>query len=209
MKSKIFSFLIAGSAILAACNNSETAKNDETVAKDTANNTTATTTSNDADLTEEKATFTNVDSKIASSINEVVANYLQVKNALANDNSTEAANSGKTMAASMGKIDPSSLQGEQMNLYKDVAESLKEHAEHMASNAGKIDHQREHLVMMSQDVYDLVKGFGANQTLYVAKCPMANENKGANWLSETKEISNPYMGKKMPKCGTVEKVIKQ
>ena len=34
---------------------------------------------------------------------------------------------------------------------------------------------------------------------------MASDGKGANWLSETKEITNPYFGAKMLKCGVVKK----
>lgn len=53
-----------------------------------------------------------------------------------------------------------------------------------------------------------VKAFGyGNQKLYVDYCPMANNNKGAYWLSQTKEIKNPYLGKKMPKCGELKKEI--
>jgi hypothetical protein len=37
---------------------------------------------------------------------------------------------------------------------------------------------------------------------------MYNENKGAMWISEMKEVKNPYFGAKMLTCGTVEEVIK-
>lgn len=211
MKSNLFRYLIAGSAIFfAACsNNTETAKNDTgTASKDSAS-TTAITANDDANLMQEKPSFGNVDPQTAASMNEVVTHYLHVKNALANDDGAEAAAGAKAMAAALNKIDHAAMAQDQMKLYMDVAESLKEHAEHTAANAGKIDHQREHFVMMSDDMYDLVKGFGASQPLYVDHCPMANDEKGANWLSEKKEISNPYMGKKMPKCGTVEKVVKK
>jgi hypothetical protein len=213
MKSTFFSYLIAGSAMLfTACgDNSGTANNEAgTTAKDSTTISTTTTNSDDSDLMQEKPTFTNVDAKTAASMDEVVSHYLHVKNALANDNGSEAASGAKAMAASLDKIDHSALAGDQMKLYMDLAESLKEHAEHITANASKIDHQREHFIMMSKDVYDLVKGFGASKALYVDHCPMADNNKGANWLSDTKEItSNPYMGQKMPKCGTVEKVVKR
>jgi hypothetical protein len=32
---------------------------------------------------------------------------------------------------------------------------------------------------------------------------MYKKGKGAFWLSETKEIKNPYLGKTMPTCGTI------
>jgi hypothetical protein len=38
---------------------------------------------------------------------------------------------------------------------------------------------------------------------------MYNNNKGASWLSETKEIKNPYLGKKMPDCGEVKEEIRK
>ena len=211
MKSNFFSYLIAGSAFLfSACgNNAEKTTNETgTTTKDSSTTSTATTATDDEALTQEKPNFTNVDPKTSASMDQVVTHYLHVKNALANDNGTEAATGAKAMVDALAKVDHSALAGDQMKLYMDVAESLKEHAEHIA--ASKIDHQREHFVMMSKDVYDLVKGFGADQALYVDHCPMADNNKGANWLSDTKEItSNPYMGKKMPKCGTVEKVVRR
>jgi len=205
MKTQIFSFLIAVSVItFTACNNnSEKSQKDST---DTSGS--SSTATDNANVPEEKPSFSNVDAKTAASINEIVAGYLNVKNGLANDNSTEAANAAKSVMTALGKIDHAALPQDQMKLYMDVADDLKEMAEHISESDGKIDHQREHFVMMSQDVYDLVKGFGTNQPLYIDHCPMANDNKGADWMSEKKEISNPYMGKKMPTCGTVQKVIK-
>jgi hypothetical protein len=38
---------------------------------------------------------------------------------------------------------------------------------------------------------------------------MALNDKGAMWLSENKEIKNPYYGEKMMECGTVEEVIEK
>jgi Cu(I)/Ag(I) efflux system membrane fusion protein len=38
---------------------------------------------------------------------------------------------------------------------------------------------------------------------YIQKCPMANNNKGAVWLSMEEEIRNPYYGDAMLTCGSV------
>jgi Cu(I)/Ag(I) efflux system membrane fusion protein len=38
---------------------------------------------------------------------------------------------------------------------------------------------------------------------------MANDNKGATWISKDKNIINPYFGDKMLTCGSVESVIGQ
>jgi hypothetical protein len=43
--------------------------------------------------------------------------------------------------------------------------------------------------------------------VYVQYCPMAFGNTGANWLSMSEEILNPYFGAMMLKCGRVEEEI--
>ena len=141
-----------------------------------------------------------------ASIDHIVANYLKLKNALANDNSKEAANSGNDLLASIGKVDMNSISKEQMKTYMDIADDLKENAEHIGENAGKLDHQREHFVLLSNDINDLISTFGTNQKLYQDYCPMADDNKGAIWISEIKEIKNPYFGTNMSTCGSVKKV---
>ncbi len=44
-------------------------------------------------------------------------------------------------------------------------------------------------------------------TIYIQHCPMADNNKGADWLSLNKAIKNPYFGDKMLHCGSVIKVV--
>ncbi|MBT8036689.1 MAG: efflux RND transporter periplasmic adaptor subunit [Verrucomicrobiae bacterium] len=39
--------------------------------------------------------------------------------------------------------------------------------------------------------------------LYVIHCPMADKNKGGDWLSEKNEVRNPYFGSSMLGCGDV------
>jgi hypothetical protein len=147
-----------------------------------------------------KATDTTVitDTKVDGSMKEMVVQYLQMKNALANDNGNDAANAGKAFVVSMGKMDENSLTGDKKKKWDDLSDDAKEHGEHIGKNGDNIKHQREHFDMLSTDMYDMVKSFGAGQVLYKEFCPMANEGLGAYWLSESKQIHNPYLGKKMP-----------
>ena len=82
MKGLLFSYLIAGSALLFSCNSGEEKKS-ETPASE---NKTASATDN-SDLKQETPTFTNVDPKVASGINEVIDHYIHIKTALGNDDS--------------------------------------------------------------------------------------------------------------------------
>lgn len=142
-----------------------------------------------------------------SSINEIVSNYLQMKNALVKDDSKGAANAGKKLFVTLNKINLSLIDVKLKTEYIDIADDAKEHAEHIGDNSGKIEHQREHFVMLSKDVNDLIQLFGTTQKLYQDYCPMANDGKGALWISEIKEIKNPYYGSKMSNCGSIKKIF--
>lgn len=208
---KIFFSVVAISAILFTACNSGGSKNEQeghdmnNMNKDSTQHTAAT---DDKEVKAVAVTFTNVDAKAAASIKEIVVHYLHIKNALANDNGSEAARGAKAMENAISKLDKSLLTAEQKTAYDKNEEELKEHAEHIAKNGDKIKHQRSHFVMMSEVVYELVKNFGTGRPLYHDHCPMARDNQGAMWLSEMKEVKNPYFGAEMRACGTVEEVIK-
>jgi len=142
------------------------------------------------------------------SIKNIVSSYLQMKNAFTEDNSNGAASAGKKLEAVFKNFDKSALNAAQKKIYEDVETDAREHAEHIGANGGNIAHQREHFEMLSKDIYDLVKAFGAGQVLYKDFDPMVNNSKGAFWLSETKEIRNPYMGKAMLTSGSIKEEIK-
>lgn len=190
MKNTFISIVVV-SVVCVACNN--------------ANNKTNTAKSDSSGIQQTGGKATSAGN---ASIKEIVAGYLQLKNALSNDNGKEAAGSGKAITVALQKFDTTALTPVQKKIYSDVQDDIKEHAEHIGMNAEKIAHQREHFEMLSKDIYDLVKAFPTEQTLYKDYCPMYNNGKGASWISETKEINNPYLGKKMPTCGEVKEEIK-
>lgn len=146
--------------------------------------------------------------RYSSSIKEIVINYLQLKNALAEDNTAEAATSGTKLEAAFKNFDKTELSATQKKTFEDVEGDAREHAEHIGANSGNIAHQREHFEILSKDIYDFIKSFGAGQTLYNIHCPTYNNGKGAYWISETKEIKNPYLGKAMPGCGEIKEELK-
>lgn len=75
--------------------------------------------------------------------------------------------------------------------------------------APNIEVQRATYEKLSIDMIDFVKKAGVlNGELYVEFCPMALNDKGAAWLSSSKEIRNPYFGKKMLNCGEIKETIK-
>lgn len=199
MTNLILGFVIAAIS-LTACNNDNTTNVQQTEVKNDTPSVSATQKVADTTVTPATAVFP---------IKEIITGYLQLKNALARDNGKDAATAGNAIVAKLATVDTKSLSAEQMKSYMDIADDIKEHGEHIGANAGKIEHQREHFVMLSKDITDLIKIFGnGGQTLYKDYCPMANDGKGATWISEIKEIKNPYQGSKMLTCGSVKETIK-
>lgn len=135
----------------------------------------------------------------------ILENYLKVKDALVADNQEEAASAGKLLVANFQNFDKSQYSSEEQQELTDIIEDAQEHAEHIAESP--IDHQREHFDILSKDVIDMIAITGTGKKLYQTFCPMYNNNKGAQWLSSTKDIQNPYYGSKMMDCGEIQKEI--
>lgn len=141
-------------------------------------------------------------------IQQVMQGYIPLKNALAQDDSKKASDAAKNLFSIVKKIAASKTNLKSNSELRDILESVSENAEHIGENADDIVHQREHLLSLSNDITDLIGEVGTGGLkLYQDFCPMYNNGKGGTWISETKEIVNPYEGSKMLNCGSVKKVL--
>ncbi|CAH0335044.1 MAG: DUF3347 domain-containing protein [Paludibacteraceae bacterium] len=218
MKNIIFSIITLVTVAVAtiSCNqssnkNSDQQTNDSTMVSETKdlssavqNDTVVAVTS--TDMPSQKAEKSTVKEQAQNfTITPIIKDYLALKNALVADNDKAAANAGKQLFTTLKNVDMNAIPANKHKEYMEIAENAKENAEHISDNAGKIDHQREHLASLSKDVSDLITLFGTTQKLYQDYCPMYNDGKGAVWISEAKTIKNPYYGSKMLTCGSVKK----
>ncbi|WP_164849981.1 DUF3347 domain-containing protein [Mucilaginibacter limnophilus] len=128
----------------------------------------------------------------SQNVNKVLSSYIALKNELVKSD----AEAGKKAAAA--------LEDELIEV-KGCAEAASMARE--IASAGSIEDQRKAFLTLSKDIIPLAKGIKTGQTTYVSYCPMANDGKGGYWLSEIKEIKNPYYGDAMLECGTVKEVI--
>jgi len=141
-------------------------------------------------------------------VNGILQIYLQMKNALINDDDKAAAKAGNEMAEALNGFEKRIFRDNEIKPFEEIAEDMKENAEHIGANAGNIKHQREHFDMLSKKMYDMVKTFAAGEQIYVTHCPMFNDRKGAIWISETEEIKNPYLGSGNLTCGKITETLK-
>ena len=218
MKNIFFSIIALATVLTIAvsCNqssnkNSDQLTKDSTAVSETQNlasatqNDTASTTAS-IDTTAKKPEKQEVKEVAQSfSILPIIKDYLALKNALVADNDKTAASAGKQLFSTLKNVDMKAIPATKHKQYMEIAENAKENAEHIGDNAGKIDHQREHLASLSKDVSDLIALFGTTKKLYQDYCPMYNDGKDAVWISEGKAIKNPYYGSQMLTCGSVKK----
>ncbi len=92
-------------------------------------------------------------------------------------------------------------------LTEDTAD-LKNLAQQMA-DSDDLEKQRELFSEFTDKAGTMFKEALASGTMYKQFCPMAFNNTGAFWYSDTAEIRNPYFGDRMLKCGAVKETIKK
>jgi hypothetical protein len=119
--------------------------------------------------------------------------YIHLKDALVASNSGEAKKAAGELEKSLSSI-PDSKKA------PDAAKSI--------ASSSDLKDQRKTFSSLSNEMTILVKASKlASGSLYVEYCPMANNNEGAFWLSNEKEIKNPYFGDMMLKCGSVKETL--
>ncbi|MCS6833370.1 MAG: efflux RND transporter periplasmic adaptor subunit, partial [Flammeovirgaceae bacterium] len=96
----------------------------------------------------------------------------------------------------------SSLPEEGKKILAELLATLSLQAKNIVGNEN-IDAQRRYFIGLSEEIIRMVKTFGGVKEAYLQTCPMADNNKGASWLSLQREIRNPYYGKMMLTCGEV------
>ncbi|MDO6440349.1 efflux RND transporter periplasmic adaptor subunit [Cyclobacterium sp. 1_MG-2023] len=138
----------------------------------------------------------------------IFENYFQFKNALATDDLLKAKSRAADMLQSLLKLDKTYFE-ESLHMdwskYHAVLAVLLEKVNSQSSLADV----RETFLSISDEMINIAETFKFyTNSLYVQRCPMADANKGANWLSKSDEVLNPYFGEAMSTCGEVIKWIR-
>ena len=138
----------------------------------------------------------------------VYENYLKLKDALTKDEMDKSKEAAKSMEESIKEVNIALFSRDAQAKWKNIENNLKSGL--LAANSTKsIDELRKSFLDISNEMIKMTEQFHAySGTLYVQHCPMADSNKGADWLSLEQNIVNPYFGKAMLTCGEVTKTLK-
>lgn len=144
-----------------------------------------------------------------NSMKKVIDNYYQLKDAFVASDSTKADLAAKQLAAAADSFQWGDLKDSSI-IMTAVAPLLKSVSVDAASIAAdkNIEEKRKTFSTISENLYQIIQAVKFdNETVYHQFCPMAFNDAGAFWLSNTSEIANPYFGKRMLTCGEVKDSI--
>lgn len=143
-----------------------------------------------------------------SQLKAVFDNYFALKDALVKSNGANASAKAEVMLTALDAVEMGKLKADEHDVWMKVEKNLKADAQRLKENK-EINVQREHFTSLSTNMYELIKVSKPAETVYYQFCPMANDGKGANWLSKENTIKNPYYGSQMLSCGKTVEIIKQ
>ena len=154
-----------------------------------------------------------------SSIDTMMNAYFQLKASFVEADTIQAKAAAKKFLVLTDSIQLNELKKDTNGIAESAAMQLndiKVNAESLLKQTS-ITEMRQDFRMVSESIYPLLKTIHyEGATLYWQNCPMAfGEGKEANWISNTEEVINPYLGKKDPEfkatmlhCGEVKDSIK-
>jgi len=134
-------------------------------------------------------------------LKDLVDDYISLKNALVLGENNNAHRISKELVVTLADVNMKLLTDAQSHTAWMEIEKLLNKESLALSKTTKIDKQRAHFLNLSIAMTKAVQHFGINQKVYQQFCPMADDDKGASWLSFESEIKNPYFGKVMLNCG--------
>ncbi len=133
----------------------------------------------------------------------VLNNYLQIQQALAADNFAAANAAASAFPATLKAVDMTLLKGEAHLAWMSDLATLEKSATAL-KQAPDIAGQRDALLRLGPSLWTALKRFGYREDRTVRKfhCPMADHNKGGDWIQLESTTANPFFGSAMPRCGS-------
>ncbi|MCF6332605.1 MAG: efflux RND transporter periplasmic adaptor subunit [Draconibacterium sp.] len=134
--------------------------------------------------------------------------YLVMKNGFVASDAKKVSAAAKEVQSTIKAVDMNLLKGNDHMVWMGQLSALVQPIETIGQS-NDIAQQRIEFAKFNLAFYKSLKTFGLNSTeTFYQYCPMANGEKGAYWMSETKEIRNPYFGDAMLGCGENRETLK-
>ena len=153
-----------------------------------------------------------------NSLTSAMNAYFEMKAAFVDADTARAKESGRIFIQLLDSIPLDELKNDTTGIY-DIAfndfSNIKSNAASLLTQTSLLE-MRKDFGMVSENLYPFLRTINyEGEKMYWQNCPMAfGDDKGANWISHTKEIINPYLGKNHPEfkgtmlhCGEIKDTI--
>jgi len=149
-----------------------------------------------------------VPTEFLTSLKPLYDTYFVLWEALADDDYERFAAGLPNMAESIKNTTTNNLSSTAKNEWNPISTEIKTLAKR-AGEAKDIESARALFESYSKLIIQAAETFGSDgeRSLYVTYCPMAFDFKGASWLQTVEQVTNPYFGDMMLRCGETRKTI--
>lgn len=152
-----------------------------------------------------------------ASITNALSAYFNMSSAFVDADTAQAKTSAQQFLIAVDSIKIDELEKDEAQ----IMAAAKQQISDMKANAAPIlqetdiTEMRQDFRMVSENLYPFLRTIGyEGEKLYWQNCPMAFGDNEANWLSSTRKVINPYLGKNHPEykgtmlnCGEVKDSI--
>lgn len=157
----------------------------------------------DKDVKKEYLTIKKHSDTFNAGIDKVMTAYFDLKNSFVDGDTAVIKQRAQLFITALNKIDTLELKKDTASVFATVMFTLTDMRLNTESilNQHDIQEMRKDFSSLSDMMYpaffQTINYEGA--TIYLQNCPMAfDDSISANWISETMEVVNPYLGKKHP-----------
>lgn len=140
-------------------------------------------------------------------LNKVYKAYFSLTDALTKDDGQAAQTASTSLFNKIANVDASKMNEAEKAIWSKFKAKLSNDAARIRE-VNENESQRKYFESLSKNMYEVMKVIKYDQAVYYQHCPMANEGKGANWLSLNSKINNPYYGAAMSTCGKTVETLK-
>ncbi|MFQ5599751.1 MAG: efflux RND transporter periplasmic adaptor subunit [Candidatus Krumholzibacteriia bacterium] len=146
-----------------------------------------------------------VSKEFLGSMSPLYVSYFALRASLAADDLAAARAAFEELGSTTQSVRMELLQAGAHTTWMQVASRIRTSATEGAKVA-ELGSAREVFHAISNAVIEVDETFGhpGDATHFRFHCPMAFDNRGADWLQTNETVSNPYFGVKMPRCGVVK-----
>ncbi len=132
-----------------------------------------------------------------------LSHYFLLKNALVSDDTQVATTQATHWLSALRQLEVTHADAvSQIPLHEVII------AVEALSKLQEINDQRAKFVTINQAMLPWIQTvYADSKALYIQHCPMANNDQGASWISQEKQIRNSYFGMQMLSCGSVVEVL--